>query len=70
MTVKEIVKRFLIDNDYDGLWTDDCGCFINDLFPCCAEGVENCRPGYKSMDSSGDWKIGPEKEREEHADNS
>jgi len=34
MTVKEIVKKYLEDNGYDGLCCPYCGCEINDLMPC------------------------------------
>lgn len=63
MTVKEIIRAYLIDNDYDGLWTDDCGCFLDDLFPCDCEGIERCQAGYKCKLLEGDG-IGPEKENE------
>jgi hypothetical protein len=49
MTIKEIVKEYLSNNGYDGLFSDiiDCGCEISDLMPCCYEGIENCESGYK-----------------------
>ena len=34
MNVYEITKKYLIDNGYDGLFTDDCGCLVDDLMPC------------------------------------
>ncbi len=56
MTVYEIVEKYLFDNDYDGLYTDDCGCLLDDLMPCCSE-CYNCEPGYKA--SKGDLaKVG------------
>jgi len=47
MTVVEIVKKHLTDNGYDGLYTDECGCLIDDLMPCCSECAFDCEPGYK-----------------------
>ncbi|RLC38217.1 hypothetical protein DRH27_02825 [Candidatus Falkowbacteria bacterium] len=47
MTVKEIVKKYLQDNEYDGLCNTDCGCTIDDLIPCC-ENSDDCLAGYKS----------------------
>lgn len=49
-TVKDIIKRFLIRNNFDGLLDDtgDCACENNDLMPCEPnEGILDCRPGYK-----------------------
>jgi len=34
MDVKEIVKTWLKDNDFDGLCNEDCGCGIDDFAPC------------------------------------
>jgi hypothetical protein len=47
MTAKEIIIKYLQDNGYDGLCNDDCGCGINDLFPC-GGSPDNCVPAYKS----------------------
>lgn len=47
MTVKEIIKKYLEDNGFDGLCTDDCGCGIDDLFPCCEDMCADCVPAYK-----------------------
>lgn len=47
MTVKNIVKKFLDDNGYDGLFHDnDCGCLKDELCPCDQMGVD-CEPGYR-----------------------
>jgi hypothetical protein len=33
--VKEIVKQYLIDNNFDGLTDEEgCSCEVDDLFPC------------------------------------
>ena len=46
MTVKEIVKAYLEENGYDGLYaTGDCACKIDDLMPC-YESLDNCMAGY------------------------
>ena len=63
MTVKEIVRDYLKKHGYDGLWDDDCGCGVDDLFPC-GEGYEHCEAGYArpAPEGSGvDEFIGPEK---------
>jgi hypothetical protein len=46
MNVKLIVKAYLQDHGYDGLYYEDCGCFIDDLIPC-GESCEYCKPGVK-----------------------
>jgi len=64
MTVKEIVKEYLIKNGYDGLYDRECGCRIDDLMPC-VEGFEGCQAGYLVDDIYGnddaDFFIGPKK---------
>ena len=46
MNAVEIVITWLKNNGYDGLYTEDCGCLVDDLMPC---GVfaSSCEPGYK-----------------------
>ena len=66
-TVKEIVEEYLRKNMYDGLWLDDCGCRLGDLFPCGIAGTEQCQPGYLRTERVGFenvWLIGPKKARE------
>ena len=45
LTVKKIVKEYLEKNGYDGLFYDDCSCYLEDLIPC-GENFEWCQPGY------------------------
>ena len=50
-TVKEIVKKYLEENGYGGLWNggeleEPCGCFLDDLIPC-GEPCDECQPGYE-----------------------
>jgi len=47
MNVKEIVRKWLQENGYTGLYGDDCGCEIADLMPCDSEDAINCKAGYK-----------------------
>ncbi len=66
MDVADIVKRFLEENGFDGLYTDECGCFKDELFPCSSECIPDCVPGYKRLGDSfiNDeqvWIIGPKK---------
>ena len=47
MNCKEIVVKYLKENDYDGLFNKqfECGCSIDNLFPCeCT--LEECVPVY------------------------
>jgi len=62
MQVTEIVKDWLKSHGYDGLYTDECGCRIEDLAPCGGEGMYECRAGvYKPCDPATgyDYWIGP-----------
>jgi peptide methionine sulfoxide reductase MsrA len=43
-----IVKEYLTNNKFDGLFTDDCDCCINELFEYCGQSVIHCKPGYKN----------------------
>jgi len=54
MTIKEIVKKYLIDNGYDGLTSNDntCMCTIDDLFDeiepiKCIQ--NNCSAGHEKL---------------------
>lgn len=51
VNVASIVKDFLIKNNFSGLCHTDveCGCCIDDLFPC-MEYSNECQPGYKVPD--------------------
>ena len=47
-TAIEIVKKYLIENKCDGLFSDDCGCRVDDLAPCgppCGGDFSQCKPG-------------------------
>ncbi len=47
-SVKEIVEAYLIENDYDGLAGEECGCEIDDLMACCCgDSIIHCEAGYK-----------------------
>lgn len=67
MTVKEIVKEYLLAKGFEGLYAECCGCKIDDLMPCCCEGIEDCEAGYKvpcdpetcPADGDCEWHIGP-----------
>jgi hypothetical protein len=65
MNVKAIVKKYLTENGYDGLYKGECGCRKNDLIACGGPAVF-CRPGYFKWgkDPWGDreWSIVPKKE--------
>ncbi len=45
MTMREMVRKYLSENGYDGLWCNldcPCGCGIDDLFPCSAVNGDLC----------------------------
>jgi len=59
--VKELMKNYLAENGYDGLYHDcDCGCSIDDLAPC-GHLCLDCTPGYRKDTPGGefDFIIGP-----------
>ncbi len=47
MTVHEIILEYLEEHGFDGLCTDECGCLLDDLAPCCSECVMDCVPARK-----------------------
>ena len=67
MDVGDIIKKYLEENGFDGLYSPagDCACENSDLFPCC-ESPTNCKPGHKlpcdpatcNLDGKCDWHIG------------
>ena len=63
-TVQDIVKEYLVNNSYDGLYNPDgeCACEISCLRPCDGDFSE-CIPGYKQPCTCGehDWHIGRRK---------
>lgn len=63
--VEDIIKQWLKDNGYDGLFHEnDCGCWM-DRFRPCGESMAECVPGhkYKCTDQDSEffdaWCIGP-----------
>ena len=42
-----MIIKYLKENDYDGLCGDECGCELDDMFPCYEANVLDCQPGYK-----------------------
>jgi len=66
MDVLTIIKNFLMENGYDGLYSEedtDCACRIDDLCACGEIGLLNCKPGIYAPDPSGefDYLIVPKK---------
>ena len=64
MNVREIVKQYLVECDYDGLFNEECGCELTDLMPCDDMAIPECEPGYKyraDPDTGWDFVIGPKK---------
>lgn len=67
LTVIEIIKKHLIDNNFDGLvkpvsFGEDpdahygCGCELNDLQPCGSD-FSQCKPGYKYKDPDNEFEF-------------
>ena len=47
MAVRDIIKKWLVDNGYDGLCGEECGCLLDDLMTCEEGWALECEPGYK-----------------------
>ena len=61
-TLNEIVRKYLQENGFDGLYREECGCENEDLFPCV--GKYDCKPGFKIPCECGEghtWDIVPDK---------
>lgn len=55
----QIVEKYLKENGFDGLYSDECGCELSDLAPCESMSDE-CHPGYKIKTPHGEdggWQI-------------
>ncbi|MCK5612847.1 hypothetical protein KAR91_63830 [Candidatus Pacearchaeota archaeon] len=65
MNVGQIIKKYLEDHDFDGLYHDgyECGCKLKNMFLCDCVTVD-CKPGYKHTDKDGNWRITGEKNNE------
>lgn len=76
MSAKDIIIKYLRENNYDGLWSDwqECGCEISDLVPCESD-FSDCLPGVKHPCKGDDcewgcegedaWHMGPRETKKE-----
>ena len=48
MNLRELTRKWLEANGYEGLAGEYCGCEINDLMPCDEPNI-NCQPAYKRI---------------------
>ena len=58
MNIQDIVKKYLEENGYDGLYDPDnpCGCSKDDLFPCAYGNFPyKCKPGYRYKLDEDEW---------------
>jgi hypothetical protein len=63
-TIKDIIREHLSKNSFDGLYKDECGCLLNNLFPCGGEYIDDCIPGFtylcpEECSCGADQHIGP-----------
>jgi len=66
MNVRAIVYKYLTENGFDGLHSENCGCENGDLMPC-DEYSSTCEPGYKTKCNCGEgcrWHITSKKQEE------
>ena len=53
-TIREIVRDWLREHGYDGLYYEDCGCSVEpDQIMMCGEPSDGCRAGVRRKDCSG-----------------
>ena len=54
--VRDIVKIYLTEHNYDGLYDDDgeCACLLDDLMPCDQETALDCIPGHTTPCPGGE----------------
>ncbi len=67
MTVLEIVKAYLKQHRFDGLFNPgECGCEIDDICPFNDNCFSDCEPGYKVATPGGeyDWMMCSAEERD------
>ena len=58
MDCKQIIIKFLKENNYDGLCGEECGCALKDgLFPCCNEEPLSCEAGYQRPATEEDLEM-------------
>jgi len=55
---KQMIAQFLREHQYDGLYSEECGCDLKDLMPCGGDWAMDCRAGYKVK---GDYEFDGEK---------
>jgi hypothetical protein len=62
MTCLDIIKKYLTENGFDGLVSDnECGCTIEDM-PLCEECFSECTPAFKGPGVDGyDYMMYPTK---------
>lgn len=48
MTMYDVMKQWLKEHGYDGLFSNEgeCACLLHDLAPCTGD-ISECEPGYK-----------------------
>jgi len=73
ITVREMVRKALVDGGFDGLYDSmECACLVDDLMPCEVDSIMNCEAGYKIPGPIKDcyicgdncvceWHVGPTK---------
>lgn len=56
MTVAEIIREYLKEKGYDGLFNSDaeCACLVSDLCPGCGCPYDECEPGYRKECDCGE----------------
>lgn len=64
MSVKQFAEKYLAENGYDGLCTDICSCWLGNNFISCGSPMDECEPGYDTIDEYGEQIISSEKPKD------
>jgi len=56
MDVKEIIKKYLKENGFDGLICSDCRCDVDNLVECCCDLIDimDCKPAFRVISECND----------------
>jgi hypothetical protein len=63
ISAREIVLKWLLENGYDGLAGEECGCSVYDFAPCGCIDLNECVAGHRVRVKTGDFVTKPGKRR-------
>lgn len=59
MTVREIIRQYIVAHGFDGLFNDEkeCACLREESFPCAEYWLLDCEPGYRTPCDCGEHEF-------------